>query len=473
MRNLLFLLIPLYLVFHLFTLDRYPLPSLPEVKAATIADHLATDPLLVLSEPTLWNHFLFQPVYTLVASLPLRQFGFSIYNFRLTGLVFALFSYLVFIRYLFKIEKGKYKNAAFLVSTALLIDALFNTWTNKGVGETMALFFFFVAIRRDLSDEPYDFISTFSSAFFIVLSILSDPHIAFALPFLLLFKVVVMLAQTKAYPSQVYHVIFWPILFGVCLLPWLLLVYNANDGYVFLLDRLLREGAIFHYWDTPFQHYLLIGICGLLTLYHLFVNQDQFIDNQPFYFSLGILASYHILCFFWPFQFSGLVLFYYLLFFSLLPLNKTDSDSRKKRYVPIATLLSLNLLVLVLQTTGVVSDYGHRKGESFHEFVIKHIPSGSTVEADALSYYALHRNKCTIAPLEDPTSGNCQYILVSKINEEVYNKKYGHLTSYSGYHKVTDIRFESSGLNHFLAQIGISSSEELPVYSSTLYKKVR
>ena len=479
MRNLLLLLIPLYLGYHLFTLNRESLPSYSEVVLAKSSVELKENPLLFFENNIHYalktSATIQSPFFVLSNAFAAKYIGVNLFSFRLIGVIFTAFLVVILFGYFGFFEKGSYKNASFLLVSAFMIDPVFNQQLHGNAHLVSALVFLLLSMRIEFKKAEYTFYSTIISAFCFALSALFYLPVVFVLPVLLLYKIITALSGIKnGQPHYLYHLIFWIVFVVLFFLPWQLI-----SG----IDILKTIGSIWvaNSWSIgstiSYPCYFILLFVVVSLVYSSFQKEYEIEQKGLVLLLAGILISFFV---FNTFQINNFILiipFIYLLIFATLPLNITDNNARVGRYIPLVILLGFNFLVFSIQTISHFFDYQAREGEEMVEFVKKYIPKDKTVVGDATAGFALLEQGYDYQPIyssldlsQQIKKGNQEFAAIG-LGFENSNQFIASTLEFEGFKSVSILEYKPSGVSQFLGAIGLVPDDEKALYSLHIYQR--
>jgi hypothetical protein len=478
-RNLLLLLIPLYLTFHLFTLSRQPLPTYEEATLATASNKITKNGLshfkTIVSTSEQNDPALLSPLYVITHSLYAKYVLNNLFYFRLLGFVFGVLTLFVLFSYLGYFEKGSFKNASTLLIFAFVFDPILNQHIHSNGAIVMGVFFLLLSLQTEFKKDDHTFYSTLFSSICMALALLSYLPIAIMLPFLLLYKIAIALRGIIRKQFHLsYHLVFWPLLILLLLLPWIL---YANIHLIDILVNLLSADSLLTNLSLSYPYFFIL-IGTILTSIYGFLQKDYEIEDKDLvYLMAGMTVSFLLANSFWEKNFLVILPFLYLLIFSLLPLNITDNNARMGRYLPIVILLVFNSFVFLIQTISLGVDYNNRSDSYLGEFIQTYIPKDKAVLGDATASFALLENGYNYTPVKSSLDLNkklktkpAEFAVIGDDFESV-NGYAGSTLEYEGFQKVAHIQYESSEVSQFLRNIGLIPNAEKELYSVQVYKR--
>jgi hypothetical protein len=478
-RNLLLLLIPLYLGYHLFTLNRESLPSYSEVVLAKSSVELKENPLLFFENSIHQAHntssTIQSPLFVLSNAFVAKYIGLNLFSFRLIGVVFTALLVVTLFGYFGFFEKGSYKNASFLLVSAFMIDPVFNQQLHGNAHLVTALVLLLLSMRIEFKKADYTFYSTVISALCFVISTLFYLPVVFVLPVLLLYKIITAIHGLKnGEPHHLYHLFFWVVFVVLFFLPWQLIsgidLVKTVEGI--WLSNSWSGGSTLSY---PCYFIMLFVVVSLV--YSSFQKEYEIEQKGLVLLLSGILISFFAFNTFQITHFILIIPFIYLLIFATLPLNITDNNARVGRYIPLVILLGFNFLIFSIQTISHFFDYQARGGVEMAEFVKKYIPKDKTVIGDATAGFALLEQGYDYQPIYSSLDlskqikiGNQEFAAMG-IGFENSNQFIASTLEFEGFKSVATLVYTPSVVSEFLGDIGLVSNSEKALYSLHIYQR--
>ena len=481
MRNLLLLLIPLYLCFHLFTLSRFPIPEFEEAAIASAASGIYTkgvdfisQDLGVLQSKVIQN----SPLIIFANNFLISNLDNILFTHRMLGVGFGFILLLLVFFYFTKLENGSFKNASALLILALFFDPIFNKAVHGNGTILIAVFFMLVSLRNELLNKDYKFYSTLISGFFMAFAMLAYFPIVVFIPFLLLFKAINAISDLlKHQYVKTYHLLFWPLSIILFYCPWPI-YYHIN-----IFNVLLEVWTPHFFWEikqsVPFVYFILIAGSAMLLIYGLLQKIYEIEYAKNILLFCGIILTFFFTDPDWVNNFILVVPFFYLLMFCLLPLNSTTNEARLGRYIPITIFLGINILFFLVQALYVFVDFNNRSGTDQKQFIQKMIPADSAVIGDSRSCFNSLENRNLFYPLKTSVELNerlaatkIRYVIISE-HFESHDKFAQNTLEYRNYQKLGSIHYESSDISKYLSGIFISDQAENDLFSATVYRKKR
>ncbi|MBC7388517.1 MAG: hypothetical protein H7329_04840 [Opitutaceae bacterium] len=481
MRNLLLLLIPLYLCFHLFTLSRFPIPEFEEAMMASAASGMYTNGLEFINQD--WGVLQTKVIQNSPLIIFANKFLISnleniLFTHRIIGVSFGFILLLLVFVYFTHLENGSYKNASALLILALFFDPILNKAVHANVAILTGVFFFLVSLRNEILNREYKFYSTIISGFFMAIAMLAYFPIVVFIPFILLFKSVNAISDLlKQQYVKTYHLLFWPLAIILFYCPWPI-YYHIN-----IFNSLLEVWTPHFFWEihqsVPFVYYILIIFSVILLIYGLIQNKYEIEYSKNIILFCGIILTFFFADPAWVNNIILVVPFFYLMLFCLLPLNSTANEARAGRYIPIALLLGLNVIFFLVQALYVLVDYNNRSGIEQKQFIQKMIPADSAVIGDSRTCFSSLENRNLFYPLKTSlelnaklTTSSIRYVAISE-HLENHDKFAQNTLEYRNYQKLGTIHYESSDISRFLSGMFISDQAEKDLFSTTVYRKRR
>jgi hypothetical protein len=472
-RNLLFLIVPICFLYHLFTLGRLPLPTHEEVEMVSTAHYLSEKGIEHLFssdfDPSYRLSFAKAPLPILANAALLEKYPLNPFNMRIINTVFGFFVVFLMFSYFSKLEKGSFKNASFFMALAFLFDPLLNSKIHTSTTEWIALYFFLLSLKKEFDKEGHTFSSTLYSAFFMALALSSSYPLLLFLPFLLLHKIISAFQDTSENQSRsFYHLALWPFFLAAFYLPWFFSFFSFHSFWISLAKA---PGLAL----LPSSEYFLCISTGILLLYSL-TQGYSFEYPTILRLCLGVLVTFHAASYFLTLSPALVIPFYYLLAFNLLPLNKTSSNARQIRYYPMALVLGINMLLFFLQFIYLIVSFNARNETGIQSFVKERISPLRHVSGDALFYYAAtsHQDDFRLIPNATKlktciSAHDYDYLILSPKSIEALDDKSLFVLHEENLVQLGTIRYPEIPMSSFMAAIGLLDEKEIDSYSGVLY----
>lgn len=398
----LFFFIPVYLAYHLYTLDLNPLPWFDEVYYASMAQNVVQEGEFVAGAVhdarDGQEDLSYGPLHLLLTGYSMQVFGAEIFVFRLAEFVFGLLC-LCMTLLLFRLFNPDTWMSALLVM-AMALDPFFQLSLHEGRMDLAATFFALSSIYFLLKAfrRPYFEVhlgQTMLSGVLAALAMLTTPRIFVLL--LPLFGVFVQYLLTRGVVGKWKYFVGWLLPALLLYSGWVWYAYGGPAGWLAYYqgavqgNETARHGFLWaplHFFYVPRHVFLLIGVAVLLVIIGALQRGVRYF-NYLVMTSLVILVTFYIVVVDYG-PYSTLILpFYYLLIFQTL-----YWQGKQLRFWRVSSLAFYALLVFNLGYTGlkglqVLGEQEARDPDKVQPFVDQHIGEGKKVVGDATYYYAV------------------------------------------------------------------------------------
>lgn len=387
----LLVLFVIYIVVHVMTLTRSPLPWFDETFYASIADSLVSIGEFKLAVAPLIADgpiYSYGPFYFLVTGFFIHFFSLDILPFRLVGLLFG-FGILI-VSYLILRHNKTAPAITVLTCILLALDPTFHTSIHSGHMNSMALFFMLISFLFLLKSRP---IVEEKSHYWIILSAICAGIGVLTVPrpgYLLIPMVLILIFwwyQTKnnRYLKQL---AIWTVFFSVLLFSWIYYAFGGFEPMVLHYVKLTSNyvGGNFHLiiYQYPLLLFLIIlTVLGIIKHHHKIFNELSFFTliSIVLYFLIVKGSSYSIL----------MVPLAYMAIAHLITVLLEGQKIRYWCYSVIGVLLLLNSALFMAKLTLLVGQWQIRDPSLVQDFVSQYIPPNAKVIGDDKYFYAVKK----------------------------------------------------------------------------------
>ncbi len=240
-NSLYLLIIILWLIYHVFTLNISPLPNFDEVFFSDISSSYAASGKLNLAIGKMPGDkpdeiLTYGPVYFSFQGFILEHFGMNIITGRLTSFISGIFIFLCF--YFFSKKSLNNSVAIVLFLILLTTDSRFNSSMHSARMDLLAVALFLVAIYLIFRGDS--FLLSFLAGVFIALSFLTTPRIIFyfsGIIYLIIHDVFILKRNLKKY-------LIVGFLSLIILFFWIFSAYGSIYNYVYHFFNLGNYGEL-------------------------------------------------------------------------------------------------------------------------------------------------------------------------------------------------------------------------------------
>ncbi|MES2352822.1 MAG: glycosyltransferase family 39 protein [Pseudomonadota bacterium] len=385
--------ISVYLVVHLLTLARSPLPWFDDTFFASVTESLQTNGDLRLLISPLWFDkpvYIYGPVYFFITGTFTALFGFDIFQFRLPALLFS-FGIVVVAFLLLRQQKVSPRIAA--VACALLaLDPTFYRGMHTGRMDSTALFFILLGLlflfKSQSVIEKRSFLYVAMSGLSAGVSLLTTPRPAYLVG--LVGGVLFMWFLKR--PSREYFLKAgaWA---AFCFSPWLAWFFHAFGNIPALLNyyATLPGGTYVGGFHVRLEHYPLLAAIIILMIGQLRAGL-KFASTELLLFSIGGIVGYYLLV-----HDEGGAYAFFMVPLAYLAIGclARQWEWNRQQWLPAAIvggLLLVNGLTYLSRNTFIWLEWEARDAQNAEEAVAALIPRGSTVIGDDKYYFAVKKN---------------------------------------------------------------------------------
>jgi len=465
----------LYLIVHLVTISRSPLPWFDEVFFASLSENLWARgtfhvPVSVLPQEIKLYGFVYFWLtgftqYIGQASI----FSFRIVNF-LAGLGVAVWLYYAFSRQSIWVF-------------VFLLDPFFHLCLHEGRMDLLAVLFIllsFSCLRK--TTFKYQVLA----GLFALLALLTTPRVAFMGVGLGCIWVI----NFSKSPKMVLQIIV-PLLVLCGYFSWIWVGF----GGVFSFLKHYTHATSGHFDISPWAWYvggtgyvprheylLLVCLVGSALWYYVRFFYARLVLKKVGKVQFHILIYIvFVACFHLFVRDMGQYSIFILPFYYVLLVHYTNSFQRLWQKTVVSILLLFNLTYFTLKNTQVFLSWDMRNPQLAAQFIKTHIPKGSKVVGEAMYYYAVRANGCAYQMFEVYEDLPAR----EKIQREKFGYQYIIITAHSAWRhkevtdyylnrhpkirKVATLQVPLSRTALWLSRIARLSTTENTGYSATIY----
>lgn len=471
-----FILLLIYVFYHLITLCISPLPWFDEVVFASISNEFSsTGKFFLKAAPFLRDTEIFEygPVYFLFTGAVIKFLGVGILQVRIISLVFGFLCFGIIYK-LFNfigIEK-KYK---FLCITILLFDPIFNSSMHGARMDTTALFFSITSLYFYLKnsntrflDNPYKL--SILSGIFASLAILTTPRAVFILIPICLLWINDFIANKNW--KILYYKIIWVIIIVTIYSLWFLYAFgsfqNLFNAYKNIADS-INVGFFVPILEIP-----LIIISATIVLIRIVL------EGRKYFTTLNTICILSIILFYFLVDDTGAYSVYISPFYVLLICSGLKGCNYGLGNILLYVIFLFYGLIFILKGCFIFSSYSFREPSHIFNFISANVPKKSKIIGDEKFYYSVIKNDCEFQFLEwykpDTVREKYQreiydyeYILLSKRILNSKPKLFHLYASNSRLIKVAEMD-KSSENNLLFKKFGLLITES---YDCLIYKRIK
>ncbi|MCX6272535.1 MAG: glycosyltransferase family 39 protein [Bacteroidetes bacterium] len=415
---LLFLIILVYVAYHLLTLTRSPVVWLDEAGLHNLSmDFFRHGTLYQTNDPSFLNGkqiLFYGPLFFVMQSFNFLLFGNDIFQYRLLPLL-AGFGVLILVFLMLKGKRAKPALTDYLILLALAVDPFVNSSLHKGRMDLPSLFFlmasFYILTCPKTSRQNLSLRQVLASGLMFALAIMTTFRAGmFVIPFLI-FIILLLHRKKKNIIGILFTLTLWalPVILG--LLTWFLLCFSSLSGFLDYF-RLVSSfhpshmpGSLF----IPVEEYFTLGIFLIMLAWLVIKTGIKTIASPEMIFLLLFIVSFYL--------FIGDVgpysIFILPAVYLLIGLFQAGSPKKDINFVLLLTLLSVNLGFFLTKAGFLYLSWDLRDPHKVNEFVNQHVSPSSKIVGDDMYYYASIKNKCAyrfIYPIAAMTMHTRDYV---------------------------------------------------------------
>lgn len=483
----------LYLGYHLYTLDLYPLPWQDDTTFASMSlswektgkfycpvAHDARDYKEVLH---------YGPLYFMLGGTLFKLFGVSIWVFRLLSFAGGLFS----AYYLFRLIKAQEQGYIPLLACLIfLIDPFVQLSMHEGrmdllaTGLSLASVFYALQAQQNKKVLLYAALSGTLAA----LAMLTTPRCVLTLFFLFF----VLMSDNLMQRHKSIGAILWWLLAALGLyLIWVFYAFGGLKGMISYYELISSPNSPEAYHPNlgfrpyvPKQEKVLILVAGLYTLIALAIHKWKYFD------AFSIVGLFSIVCFFAFFidwgPYSAYILPFY--YYALTRGARMVWEQVNTKALKVAALVPLLLLVLHnmaytgIKSLFIVVNSEQRSPEKIDAFIAEHIPAGSKVLGYGLHYYSVIKagsdyqyidkyNELEVREERQRINYDYDYIIVDGIGLDKLVPTYKYYFEKGQFIRVAEYLTKPSPLAVALSKLNLVSDMEATGYNCVIYARVK
>lgn len=387
-----------FFVYHLLLLCIPPLPWFDETFFASItASYNATGKFNLDIAPFAYNGeiLLYGPVYFWITSFVTKIFGFSIFSFRLPGVIFGFLCLWAFYKIL---RLHLRKEISFLITVATAADPLFSSMMQSGRMELVALFFvllslyiYFKATVKLYKSSNLLLFAVSGTAFSVAL--LTTPRIGVILAALFIIQLIYLLKEWNK--VKILQILAFGSTLTFTYLLWVYLAFGSITNFIaYYADFQGYLGTRFYF---PLQEMHLYVITCISFITGLMVNFRKYLSE------LVILSLSSIIIFYMVVNDTGLYSsmitpLYYSVIGSTVSILYYDYNNRKGQFMkalrvsPLAAVLLINVSFFAIKLSTIFIASEKRNPAPINAFIKSYIPPNSKVIGDEMYYYSVYNS---------------------------------------------------------------------------------
>ena len=448
-----------YVLFHIMTLDRSPMPWFDEVYFVNITESLISKGELLSSATCIDSDkpvLLYGPIYFLITGFSINNFGFGILQFRVPGLLFGV-GVIISLFMIMKKSRIKFDHNIF-ICFVFSLDYIFSASMHSGRMETTALFFMlmsylFITFNKKKQKSAIFLHNTFS-AVFAALAVLTTPRIGYFVIPILIILIVRCFDKNEKFTYS--HLMFWITIYIIILLSWILYAFGNISSLILYysnyVDFIGGRGNI-----KIYQIPLIISFSMVIIIKA--IEEPRIIFEEIIIFSgLSVFGYYIFVNDAGPYS-SLMVPGAYVGIAFIISVLDIKRRTEKITYAIYSILIITNISIFVVKHIIILNQWESRNPEIAENFILKNIPIGSNVISDTKYYYALRKNKSHFKFLHRGLLKDIKLLDRINYHEKIY--KFDYLVINEKRHK--------NILKKYLERIPLEKIDELEIENKNLF----
>ena len=473
-----------YVIYHLATLIYSPLPWYDEISFTTITNsylnhHTFYEEQRIIALPQ--QKLDYGPIYFIIQAAVVKMLGFSIFNFRLTGLLFGFIDLFL----IYKIcRQFKFSINATIVTLLLIaLEPNFNQFLHSGRMDFMTLFFFFLSylafVKIGNTTKGRDILFAMLTGVLLALALLTTPRIIFAFTFYI-FYFFFEITDIKNRDWKSFILKYVLILIGFIAI-YAIWIYKAFGGLSNFIYYNTHSSVIKDHTGLgngiAIRYNMAIYVYAFFAFFLLIKNKTVKKNIELVLFTIPAIAAFLILV---TGGISGRYFAMVSPFTSLLIVGVTV-NLYDNRLLKTVTCILPFLFGIIFVFKGVyIFGTLQQHDPFFNEAVIsKYISNNASIAGDFRYYYIARDHNCTFLSLEGngPWDEKMKYYFDHKISYFIINKDnpdkdlYNKVLLSNHYQLVADVKEtnSSSFFHKVIMKLPYRISES---YSCYIYKYI-
>ena len=383
-----FIFFLLYLLYHLLTLSVTPTPWFDESLMCSISESVAQDGDFTLKHSEFFdyshNYYLYGPLYFLWTASIFKIFGFGIFQYRITALIFGILTWWVFCKIVKKFINTENNKSYYWFGLLFLTDPVLNTNMHEGRMDTLCIFFIALAFYQFLI-----FLQSSKNKNIILLGVFSSLAVLVSTRagFIVVLFPLLLLYYIKGWRIKLKSIFWFSLAALIVYSPWFFYAFgsitNFSSYYKSLND--VFKSFSFSLSQAIFTVNYPLFILGAIGIIFLFLKHKTELLKPTYLLLIIAIIIFHL------FVKGGFYVIFVIPFYYILLLRALELyEGKMKRYI-LYSFAAFNLLVFSLRAaSNLSSDFGiHNK---LDEFVSQNIPPGSRAVGEDKFYFSARKN---------------------------------------------------------------------------------
>ena len=438
----------LYIIYHFVTLAYSPLPWFDEVAFASITNSFIKHHTFyqeAISIGTVGENAMYGPLYFALQSFIIKLLGWTIFNFRLSNLVFGFINLYLIYRICLHF---KLKTRTIIITIALIaLERSYNQFLHSGRMDFMTVFFFLasylVFIKIPMQNSARAIGLAAGTGLLMACAMLTTPRILYAFStyfFYFLYQVYQHRKGGLKYVLPKYAVIL--LTFCALFYLWIYVQFGTLQNYIYVnyvSNAKLRSHVGLSVSDLSFNSTSLYFVYAFICLAIVVATKRLHKNADLFLFTVPVIVSFLLLV---NAGFSGRYYAMVTPFVCLLIAGAgTDVYDHVAFRVINYSIIGVLFAGFIFKGMYICLTLDNRDPVANEQRIMQYIPAGATIAGDFEFYYFARRKNCFYQCLfENGTdkqvfdhfnSNNYQYYIFNKKNfaidvfkKEIFRNRY-------------------------------------------------
>jgi 4-amino-4-deoxy-L-arabinose transferase-like glycosyltransferase len=419
-----------YIVYNLATLSYSPLPWFDEVTFMSITDsymkhHTLYEEMRIVGEPG--EKLFYGPIYFIWQSFIIKSFGCSIFNVRISNMLFGFVC--LFLVYKIGRKLGFSIKAGLIAMVMMAVEPNFNQFLHSGRMDFISLFFFLLSFLLFLNISGAGKVSAvllaLATGALLGCAILTTPRIIFAFSVYacyFLYEIIVYADKSRMQTLLKFALI--GLAFAAVYGYWIYVTFGGINGYIdhathapYLKDHVGVGTEFLLRYNIVIYALAYVSFVMLLLKKKLKGNPGVVLFAVPgitafiFIVSGSVIGRYFALVIpFVSILISGTAFYLY--------------ENRLLKYASYAAIASF-LAVFIFKSTFVLSTIPQRDPFENEKIITQYIEPNTSVFGDFEFYYIARNKNCSFltTQMNGSIAQLTKYIVENKIRYVILNEK--------------------------------------------------
>ena len=421
--------IVIYVIYHLATLIYSPLPWFDEVTFGSITNsylnhHTFYEEARIIVLPK--QKLDYGPVYFIMQAAVIKMLGFSIFNFRITGLLFGLMD--LFLIYRICLQFKFSVNAAILTVAMIALEPNFNQFLHSGRNDFVTLFFFFLSylvfMKAGNNARPANLLLAALTGVLLSLSLLTTPRVIFTFAFYAFYFVYqVTDIKNRDWKALLLKYISVAIGFIFVYAIWIYSAFGSVNNFIYYYTHsdVIKEHTGMGQ-GISLRYNLLIYAYAFFAFLILLKNKAVKKNIEIVLFTLPVIVAFLLLV---TGGISGRYFALVMPFAAILIVGVTVNMYNNKLLKMLTYVMPVFFGLIFIFKGAYIFSTLKQHDPHYNEAVIsKYITPNTSIAGDFRYYYIARDNNCSFLSLSEngPWDNKIKYFLDHKINCFIINK---------------------------------------------------